>query len=55
MYRPLRGLEDGEDFDLNAVTDARIEVRARRFAVDPASTARAYARRAMSRRSSSST
>ena len=30
MYRPLRGLEDGEDFDLNAVTDARIEVRARR-------------------------
>src|SRR5207249_1053297 len=30
MYRPVRGLEDGEDFDLNAVTDARIEVRARR-------------------------
>jgi nitric oxide reductase NorD protein len=30
MYRTLRGLEDGEDFDLNAVTDARIEVRARR-------------------------
>jgi hypothetical protein len=30
MYRTIRGLEDGEDFDLNAVTDARIEVRARR-------------------------
>jgi hypothetical protein len=30
MYRPVRGLEDGEDFDLNAVTDARIDVRARR-------------------------
>lgn len=26
-YRPLRGLEDGEDFDLNALTDARIEAR----------------------------
>ena len=34
MYRPIRGLEDGEDFDLNAVTDARADVRARR----PAST-----------------
>jgi hypothetical protein len=30
LYRPVRGLEDGEDFDLNAVTDARVEVRARR-------------------------
>jgi len=30
MYRPVRGLEDGEDFDLNAVTEARVEVRARR-------------------------
>lgn len=29
-YRPLRGLPDGEDFDLNALTDARIEARARR-------------------------
>jgi nitric oxide reductase activation protein len=29
-YRPLRGLEDGEDLDLNALTDARIEARAHR-------------------------
>src|SRR5205823_3734790 len=30
MYRAIRGLEDGEDFDLNATIDARIDVRARR-------------------------
>jgi hypothetical protein len=30
MYRTIRGLEDGEDFDLNAVVDARSEARARR-------------------------
>jgi hypothetical protein len=30
MYRTVRGLEDGEDFDLNAAIDARIEVRAGR-------------------------
>ena len=30
MYRTVKGLEDGEDFDLNAVIDARIEVRAGR-------------------------
>jgi len=29
-YRPLRGLEDGEDFDLNALTEARIDARAKR-------------------------
>jgi hypothetical protein len=29
-YRPVRGLEDGEDFDLGAVVDARAEARARR-------------------------
>jgi nitric oxide reductase NorD protein len=29
-YRPLRGLPDGEDFDLNALTEARIEARAGR-------------------------
>ncbi|MCK6557334.1 VWA domain-containing protein [Candidatus Binatia bacterium] len=29
MYRVVRGLEDGEDFDLNAVVAARIERRAR--------------------------
>lgn len=29
-YRIVRGLEHGEDFDLNAVVDARIERRARR-------------------------
>jgi nitric oxide reductase NorD protein len=29
-YRPLFGLEDGEDFDLNALTDARIAARAGR-------------------------
>lgn len=29
-WRTLRGLEDGEDFDLNAVIDARAERRARR-------------------------
>jgi nitric oxide reductase NorD protein len=28
MYRTIRGLEDGEDFDLNAVIDARTERRA---------------------------
>src|SRR5207244_3080175 len=30
MYRSIRGLEDGEDFDLNATIDARSGVRARR-------------------------
>ncbi len=30
MYRTVRGLEDGEDFDLNAAIDARIDVRAGR-------------------------
>jgi nitric oxide reductase NorD protein len=30
QYRIVRGLEDGEDFDLNAVIDARIDLRARR-------------------------
>jgi len=30
MYRVVRGLEDGEDFDLNAVVNARVERRARR-------------------------
>jgi hypothetical protein len=30
MYRTIRGLEDGEDFDLGAVIEARIAVRARR-------------------------
>jgi len=29
-YRKVRGLEDGEDFDFNAVVDARVELRARR-------------------------
>jgi hypothetical protein len=29
-YRPLRGRNDGEDFDLNLLTEARIEARARR-------------------------
>jgi hypothetical protein len=29
-YRTLRGLEDGEDFDLSAVVDARAQLRARR-------------------------
>ena len=29
-YLKVRGLEDGEDFDLNAVVEARVEVRARR-------------------------
>jgi len=29
-YRTLRGLEDGEDFDLGAVVDARAQLRARR-------------------------
>ncbi len=29
-YRIVRGLEDGEDFDLDALTEARIESRARR-------------------------
>jgi len=30
LYRTLRGLEDGEDFDLSAVVDARAQLRARR-------------------------
>jgi len=30
MYRMVRGLEDGEDFDLNAAVNARVEARARR-------------------------
>lgn len=30
MYRLVRGLEHGEDFDLNAVVDARIDRRAKR-------------------------
>lgn len=30
MYRMVRGLEHGEDFDLNAVVDARIDRRAKR-------------------------
>jgi len=30
MYRVVRGLEDGEDFDLNAVVSARVDRRARR-------------------------
>jgi nitric oxide reductase NorD protein len=30
MYRVVRGLEDGEDFDLNAAVTARVETRARR-------------------------
>jgi nitric oxide reductase NorD protein len=30
MYRVVKGLEDGEDFDLNAVVDARVDRRARR-------------------------
>ncbi len=30
MYRVVRGLEDGEDFDLNAVVNARVDRRARR-------------------------
>jgi nitric oxide reductase activation protein len=30
LYRTLRGLEDGEDFDLAAVIDARAQLRARR-------------------------
>jgi nitric oxide reductase NorD protein len=30
MYRLVRGLEDGEDFDLNAAVTARVEFRARR-------------------------
>ncbi len=29
-YLKVRGLEDGEDFDLNAVVESRVEVRARR-------------------------
>jgi len=29
MYRVVRGLEDGEDFDLNAVVNARVDRRAR--------------------------
>lgn len=30
MYRVVRGLEDGEDFDLNAAVDARVDLRAGR-------------------------
>jgi nitric oxide reductase activation protein len=30
MYRVLRGLEDGDDFDLGAAVDARAQIRARR-------------------------
>ena len=30
MYRTIRGLEDGEDFDLNSAIDARVDLRARR-------------------------
>ncbi|MFI5397361.1 MAG: VWA domain-containing protein [Candidatus Binatia bacterium] len=30
MYRTVRGLEDGEDFDLNAVVNARADLRANR-------------------------
>src|SRR5207247_4418427 len=29
-YAKVRGLEDGEDFDFNAVVEARVELRARR-------------------------
>jgi nitric oxide reductase activation protein len=29
MYRVVRGLEDGEDFDLNEVVNARVDLRAR--------------------------
>jgi nitric oxide reductase NorD protein len=39
-YRPLRGLEDGEDLDLNALTEARIEARAHRTPTDRVYTAR---------------
>ena len=48
MYRTVRGLEDGEDFDLNAAI-ARPRRRARRGgAVEPASTSPASARSATS-------
>lgn len=30
MYRTVKGLEDGEDFDLNAVVNARVDLRANR-------------------------
>ncbi|MEY4581150.1 MAG: hypothetical protein RL701_5853 [Pseudomonadota bacterium] len=40
-YRPVRGLEDGEDLDLNALTEARIEARARRSPNTRVYTARA--------------
>jgi hypothetical protein len=30
MYRMVKGLEDGEDFDLNAVVNARVDLRANR-------------------------
>jgi len=30
MYRTVKGLEDGEDFDLNAVISARVDLRAKR-------------------------
>lgn len=39
-YRVLRGLEDGEDMDLNALTEARIEARARRSPTGRVYTAR---------------
>lgn len=44
-YRPLRGLEDGEDFDLNALTQARIDARARRTPNTRIYTARARQQR----------
>ncbi|HKP64419.1 MAG TPA: VWA domain-containing protein [Polyangiales bacterium] len=39
-YRHLRGLEDGEDLDLNALTEARVETRARRSPQNRVYTAR---------------
>ncbi len=39
-YRILRGLLDGEDFDLNAVVDARADLRARRDTTSKLYTAR---------------
>jgi nitric oxide reductase activation protein len=54
MYRPLRGLEDGEDFDLNAAVEARVELRARRAPSQRLYSARVREART-SRRSSSST
>ena len=40
-YRTVRGLEDGEDFDLNAVVDARVELARRAARRRPGSTSRA--------------